>query len=109
MQGQDIHARDHLIQTLVIPRAVLLFDAWIQTAAIVIGNLHTKGPSAQCDRAANAPHSDNADPLACNPAAQHLHWRPAAPCAAAHTVQPLGNAAGDGHDQRHRHIGRVIG
>jgi hypothetical protein len=58
---------------------------------------------------ADPAHADDAEPPAAHPAADEGHRRPALPAARLHHREPLGDAAGDRKDQRHRHVGGVLG
>src|SRR3546814_8022742 len=53
--------------------------------------------------------ADDAEQFPADPAAQHRARRPAFPCAGAHQLFALGQAARDRQDQGHRHVGGVLG
>ncbi len=67
----------------------------------------TFGTARQCP--ADAPHANNAKPLAPDTMPQHGCWRPATPFAAADHAFTFGHATRYRKNQRHRHVGGVFG
>ena len=105
---QDIHPRDHLIQTFPIGRLQLGFDLGAQPFAVVVVHLQAKGAGAACHSRADPAHAQNTQAPPTEPPTQMRHWRPALPFSRLQFSKCLRDAAGDGQHQRHRHIGGII-
>src|SRR6476646_7250636 len=75
----DVHAGEHLIETLPIRRGQLLLDPGRNAAAVVVVDLQPKGAGAARHRLADPPHADDAEPLAPDAVAEHPGGRPARP------------------------------
>ena len=109
IDGHNVHAGQHLVQTVPIGRFQQLLDTRADRFAVVIVNLQAKGLGAAGDRLADAAHADNAQTLACQPAAHHPGRRPAIKAARIHDLRAFEQAARHGQDQRHGDIRRIIG
>ncbi len=105
----NVHARQHLVERFPIGRLKLVLDGRVNPAAVVIVNGQSERLGAARDRLTDAPHADNAEALAGDAAAQHPGWRPAGPIVGGDRVGALDDAPRDGKDQRHRHVGCIIG
>ena len=68
-----------------------------------------EGAGAHRDSLTDAPHADNSERLAADAVPEHAARAPPVPVARAHQLLALGEAAGDGDDQRHRHVRGVLG
>ena len=106
----DVHAREHLVEALPVGGVELFLDLGRHTAAVVIMDLQAEGARSPRDRLADAPHADDAEPLAPDAVAEHPGRRPAGP------VLVGGQHGGALHQpprhrqhQRHGHVGGVFG
>ena len=73
-------------------------------------DLQAEGARAPRDRLADAPHADNAEPLAPDPVAEHPGRRPARPILVrGQHLRALDQPARHRQDQRHGHVGGVLG
>ena len=79
VDGDDVHARQHLVEALPVGRLELLLDVLRDAAAVVIVDLQPERLGAARDRLADAAHADDAEPLAEDAVAEHPCRRPAAP------------------------------
>ena len=76
----------------------------------MIVDLQAEGVRAARHRLADAAHADDAEPLAPDAMAEHPGRAPAAPFAfAGEHLRALGQAPRHGEDQRHGHVGGVLG
>ena len=105
----DIHPRDHLVEAFPEGGLMLFLDLGAQAAAVVIVDLHAEGPRPPGHGLPDAPHAEDAQTLAADPPPQKRHGRPARPFARLHQRQPFGDAARDAKDQRHGHVGGILG
>ena len=79
-------------------------------AAVVVVDLQAEGAGAARHRLADAAHADDAEPLAPDAVAEHPGRRPAGPFAlAGEHVGALGQPPRHRQDQRHGHVGGVLG
>ena len=105
----DVHARQHLVEALPVGRLELALDLTVDALAVVIVDGEPEAACAAGQRLADAAHADDAHALALEPCAQHRGRAPAQPLALAHQPLALAHAARRCEDQRHRHVGRVLG
>ena len=76
---------------------------------VVIMNLQTKRFGTARDRAADASHSDNAEPLIRDTVAEHPGWRPTLPFLLRdERRRTLSEAPRHRENKRHRHIRRIF-
>ncbi len=77
----------------------------------MIVDLQAESLGALRDRLADATHADNAEPLAEDAMPEHPGRRPAGPVVLwiLEIGRALGETARHGEDQRHGHVGRVLG
>ena len=111
VDGDDVHAGEHLVEAVPIGCLERLLDLRRHAPAIVIVDLQAEGARPLGDGLADAPHADDAEPLAVDAMAEHPGWRPAVPFAAAalQQIRALGEPARHGEDQRHGHVGGILG
>ena len=72
-------------------------------------HLHAKGPRPARHGLTDPAHAQNAQTAPADPSAHQGRRRPAIPIARLHHRHALGHAAGHGEDQRHGHIGGIVG
>ncbi|MPL89866.1 hypothetical protein SDC9_35908 [bioreactor metagenome] len=104
-----IHPRHHLIEAFPPGRLERRLDLGAQPAAVVVVDLHAEGAGALRHGLTDPPHAEDAKPLAPDPAAEEGIRSPALPARGLHRLEALGQAPGDREDQRHHHIGGVLG
>ena len=111
VDGDNVHTRQHLVEAVPIGGLEPLLDVRRDAAAIVIMDLKAEGLGAPCHGLADAPHADNAEPLAVDSVPEHPGRRPAVPVVGAGLEhrRALGETPRHGKDQRHGHVGRVLG
>ena len=85
------------------------FDIGVQAAAVVVMHLHPEGTRAPRHGLTDPAHAQNAQAPPRDAPAHEGGRRPAFPAAFLHHGHAFGQAAQHGQDQRHRHIGGVIG
>ena len=68
-----------------------------------------EGAGAPGERLADPPHAEDAQALAGDPPPEHPGRRPAAPAAVRNDPRAFHQAPRDGQDQRHGHVGGVLG
>ena len=106
----DVHAGEHLVEALPISGVELFLDLGRDLAAVVIVDLQAEGARAPRYRLADAAHADNAEALAPDAVAEHPGRRPAGPVAVVdQDVGAFRQTARHGEDQRHGHVGGVLG
>ena len=107
----DVDARQHLIEAFPIGRLELLLDVLRDAAPVVIVDLQAERLGAASDRLADASHADDAEPLAEDAVTEHPRGRPSSPVlgGSLKVVGTLHEAARHGQDQRHGHVGGVLG
>ncbi len=107
----DVHPRQHLIEAFPVGGLQLFLDLFLDTTAVVIVNLQAERFCAPGDCLANAAHADDAETFAINAMSEHPRRRPSRPVrrGIAHVGGALREAAGNGKNERHRHVGRVFG
>ena len=106
---QDIDPRQHLVQTFPIGRLQRLFGIGMQTVAVVVMHLQPEGPRTPRHSLTDPAHPQNTQPFAANPVPHQGRGGPALPFALLHQHCALAQAARNGQNHRHRHIGRVVG
>ena len=105
----DVHARQHLVERFPPRHVQLLLLMLGEAGAVVIVDRQAERLGAARDGVADVAHADDAEALAGDAAAQHPGRRPAGPFARGHDFRAFDDAARDGHDQRHGHVGGVVG
>jgi len=104
------HAREHLVEALPVGRAQFLLDLRRHPAAVVVVHLQAEGVRAPRHRLADPSHADNAEALAADAVAEHPGRRPAGPwLIAGQDVGALDQPPRHRQNQRHRHVGGVLG
>src|SRR5215469_13509613 len=83
IDGNDIHAREHLIEALPIGSVQFFLDLRRDPAAVVIVDFQTEGVRAARHRLTDPAQSDNAEPLAPNAVTEHPGRAPTGPLAVA--------------------------
>src|SRR5215469_14908673 len=103
----DIHTRKHLVEAVPVGCLECLLDLGRYAPAVVIVDLKAEGLGPLGDGLADAPHADDAEPLAEDAMAEHPGWGPATPLAVAGAEDrgAFGQSARHGNDQRHGHVG----
>src|SRR3546814_18473020 len=76
---------------------------------VVVVDRHVEALGTARHRAADAPHADDAQPLAVHPTAEHAGGRPALPVAPPHHTLALRQAPRHREDERPGHVGAVLG
>ncbi len=109
VQRQDIHPAQHGVEVRVPGRAQLRLHHRRQPVTIVIVDGKPERAGAARHRLADAPHADDAQRLAADPVAEHPARAPAGPSARADQLLALRQPARDRHDQRHGHVGGILG
>src|SRR6188474_2002593 len=111
VDGDNVHARQHLVEAVPIGRLQGFLDLRRHATAVVIVDLEPEGLGSPSYRLANSSHADDAEPLAKDAMAEHPSRRPAMPFAVASTKdgRALGQAPRYRNDQRHGHVGSVLG
>ncbi len=111
VDGDDIHARQHLVETVPIGRLERLLDVRSHPPPVVIVDLQPESARPLGHGLADASHADDAEPLAEDAVAEHPSRRPAVPSIGAASEQrgAFGQAPRHGEDQRHGHVGGVLG
>ncbi len=109
VQGDDVHAGQHLVQIIPIGRAQLFRDHRADGLAVVIVDLHPEVPGPAGEGLADAAHADDAQPLAPQLASAHPGGGPALEPAVGDGLRALDDAAAYGEDQGHGQIGGVLG
>ena len=111
VDGDDVHARQHLVEAVPIGRLERLLDVRLHAPAVVIVDLEAERLGAARHGLADPPHADDAEPLAVDAMPEHPGGRPALPFIGAGPEQggALRQAAWHGKDQRHGHVGGVLG
>ena len=107
----DVHAGEHLVEAVPIGGLQLLLDLGRDPPAVVIVDLQAEGLARARHRLADPAHADDAEPLAVDAVAEHPGRRPAVPLAVAvlQDVRAFDQTARHGEDQRHGHVGGVLG
>ena len=105
----DIHPRQHHVERIQIGRAQLLLDRRRDAAAVVIVDRQPERLGAAGHRLPDAAHADDAEPLAGDAAPEHPGRRPALPAPVRRALRALDQPARHGDDQRHGHVGGVLG
>ena len=80
-----------------------------QAVAVVVVDRTAEGAGAAGDRLTDASHADDAQPLAGDAVAEQAGRRPAGPVAGAEQLLALADPPRDAEDQRHDHVGGVVG
>ena len=106
---QDVHAGQHLVEALPIGGLQLLLDGRRDTAAVVIVDRQAEGLGPAGDRLTDAAHADDAQPLSGDAPPQHPGGGPARPVAAGDHMGSLDHAPRHGENQRHGHVGGILG
>ena len=104
-----VHAGEHLVEAFPVGRLQLLLDGGGDAAAVVVVDRQAEGLGASCQGLADATHADDAQALAGDAAAEHPGRRPAGPVTSRDHLGALDEAPGDGENQRHGHVRRVLG
>ena len=81
VNGNEVHMGQHLIQAFPVGRLQFGFDLLVQTPPVMVVNGHAEAFYASGDGLADAAHTDNAEPFAGNPVADHECRRPPFPFA----------------------------
>ena len=106
----DVHAHQHLVEAFPIGGVELFLDVRRDPAAIVVVDLQPEGLGAAGDRLADPPHADDAEPLAPDAMAEHPGRAPAGPVLVADQhLGAFGEPPRHREDQRHGHVGGVLG
>ena len=107
----DVDLGQHLVEIFPIGRLKLLLDHRVGRFAIVVVDFEAEGAGAARHRLSDAAHADDAEALAENAPPEHPGRRPAGPLAfmVAQEARAFREAAGHGEDQRHGHVGGVLG
>ena len=109
MDGDDVHPRQHLVQALPMAGAKRLLLHLAKPLTVIIVNVEPEGLGAPRDRLADPAHADDAQSLAGDPRPQKGRRGPALPPRVLHHLDALGESSGTRKDQRHGHIGGVLG
>ena len=111
VDGDDVHAREHLVEAVPIGGLERLLDLRRDPSPVVIVDLQAEGLGPLGHRLADAPHADDAEPLAEDTMAEHPGRRPALPFALGvlEHHRAFGQPPRHGEDQRHGHVGGVLG
>ena len=106
----DVHARKHLIEAFPIGGVKFLLDLGRDPAAVVIVDLQAECARSTSDGLPDAPHADNPKALAPNAMTEHPGRRPAGPVlVSGQDVRTFDQPARHRQDQRHGHVGGVLG
>ncbi len=109
VDGEDVDPRQHRVEIGIPGRAELGFEHVGQPMPVVIMDGEAEGAGAARHRLAYAAHADNAERLAADAMAEHAAWAPAGPLSRTHQLLALGEAARHRDDERHGHVGGVLG
>jgi hypothetical protein len=102
--------RQHLVEAFPIGRAELFLDLRRHRPAVVIVDLQAEGASPAGHRLADTAHADDAETLAADAMSEHPGRRPARPVLAfGDETGALGQPPRHRENQRHGHIGGVLG
>src|SRR5258706_14981435 len=79
IDGDDVHAGEHLVETLPISSGELLLDLGRNATPIVVMDLQPEGAGAARHRLPDAAHPNDAQTLAPDAVPEHPSRRPARP------------------------------
>ena len=106
----DVHAREHLVEAFPVGSIDFFLDLRRHPPTIVIVDLKAEGARAPRNRLSDAAHSDDAEPFAPDAMTEHPGRRPAGPVlVGGQHVRAFHQPARHGQDQRHGHVGGILG
>jgi len=99
----------HLVKALPIGRLERALDILRHRAPVVIVGRQAKAGRTARQRHADPAHAYDPQPLAPNPVPEHRGRAPARPATASDQSFAFGQSPCNCEDQRHRHVGSVLG
>jgi hypothetical protein len=106
----DVDPCQHLVEGFPVGGVERALDRCRDPAPVVVVDLKAESPGALGQRLADPPHADDAEALTGDPSAEHPGRRPSGgPLVVRDDARAFGDPAGHGEDQRHRHVGGVLG